>query len=380
MKSNNGHLASHWKLGNSAQGRLTLSHMTQGASQWPWKRAQWDPGRLQAPWNVVKLWFRRGPFFGGGVDWSRKVGKGSNTARERGLREREGPLPGHSGNLSRHPARKSGQDNISKLRRTQTWKESPRGRPLSAPCFTSFFLLSLLLLLSFSISPSMPPSTPRCFKVFVQGAGGKEAKELGLCILPLHTVRLAGLLIAHVWFQELIKTWMQPLITGNAWNFLDASVVKMCGKCSEIFSRTLEFDKNIAVNGRTAQRKGTGISLYLQYIWQSTEISEVAALPSIILHAKAASVSCLDSNNLKLTCNWPHSAERKPDHFEHKRRGKLSYQYAASSCLCYEKISFKNSEREELTSSALNKSRYCKSITIVASLQFNKTNSGDCRV
>lgn len=34
--------------------------------------------------------------------------------------ERERPLPGHSGNLSRHPTRKSSQDNISKLRRTQT--------------------------------------------------------------------------------------------------------------------------------------------------------------------------------------------------------------------------------------------------------------------
>ena len=63
MKSNNGHLASYWKPGNSAQGRLTLSHMTQGASQWPWKRAQWDPGCLQLPWNMVKQWFRRGGGF-----------------------------------------------------------------------------------------------------------------------------------------------------------------------------------------------------------------------------------------------------------------------------------------------------------------------------
>lgn len=69
---------------------------------------------------------------GGGVEVGRWVRVPTDTERERGLsegeryketdRERErGPcLPGHSGNLSRHPARKSGQDNISKLRRTQT--------------------------------------------------------------------------------------------------------------------------------------------------------------------------------------------------------------------------------------------------------------------
>lgn len=54
---------------------------------------------------------------------------------------------------------------------------------LFSPPFFSLSLLSPLLLLSFSISLSIPPSTLRCLKVFVQGvwgkgAGGEEAKEL----------------------------------------------------------------------------------------------------------------------------------------------------------------------------------------------------------
>lgn len=55
------------------------------------------------------------------------VGEGSDAARKGGgevrvgvVGEEERPPPGHSGNLGRHPTRTSGQDNISKLRRTQT--------------------------------------------------------------------------------------------------------------------------------------------------------------------------------------------------------------------------------------------------------------------
>lgn len=170
MKSNNGHLASYWKAGNSAQERLTLSHMTQGASQWPWKQAQWDPGCLQLPWNMVKQWFKRR-----GVGWGL-------FGIEIGRKVRAPTQAGQSGNLSRHPARKSGQDNISKLRRTQTWKESLGGKPLSAPCFTSFFFSYFLKLFfplcspccSSSLLQFLFPSLPPCCCVC-----GLEAQSRG---------------------------------------------------------------------------------------------------------------------------------------------------------------------------------------------------------
>lgn len=59
-----------------------------------------------------------------GKDRRRMVGEGPEPVRKMGVEvqrgKKERPQPGHSGNLCRHPTRKSGQDNISKLRRTQT--------------------------------------------------------------------------------------------------------------------------------------------------------------------------------------------------------------------------------------------------------------------
>lgn len=99
---------------------------------------------------------------GGGLEvWRRNVGEGGYGWERR----REGrPPSGHSRNLSRHPARKSGQDNISKLRHTQTWKESPRGRPpecskLHKPFFSPSFFpahpAAPPLFFSFSFCPSL---------------------------------------------------------------------------------------------------------------------------------------------------------------------------------------------------------------------------------
>ena len=222
MKSNNGHLASHWKLGNSAQGRLTLSHMTQGASQWPWKRAQWDPGRLQAPWNVVKRWFKRETVFfgrgGGGIDRGRWVrvptqpnGEGvereSKRERERErARERE---------RERARERESERERASERERgpclvtVETSPDTPPGRaakiisaswgvhkherraqeagPWVLSASQAFFsLFSSLpaapppLFCSFSFYPFLHAAVFQsvCSGCLGQGAGGEEAKDL----------------------------------------------------------------------------------------------------------------------------------------------------------------------------------------------------------
>lgn len=114
-------------------------------------------------------------------------------------RRRERLLPGHSGNLSWHPTRKSGQDNISKLRRTQTWKKHPRGRPLSAPCFTRFLFSSPLsslpaappLFFSFSFYPSLRAAAFEsvCAECLGRGPGGEKAKELVCAFHPIRVTR-----------------------------------------------------------------------------------------------------------------------------------------------------------------------------------------------
>lgn len=244
MKSNNGHLASHWKLGNSAQGRLTLSHMTQGASQWPWKRAQWDPGRLQAPWNVVKRWFKRGTVFfreGRGRDRRRKVGEGSNTAwrwggwqREREKdreRERErGPClvtvetspdtpPGRAAKII------SASWGVHKHER-RAQEAGPWVLSASQAFFSPFSSLPAApppLFCSFSFYPFLHAAVFHsvCSGCLGQGAGGEEAKDLACSFFTSFT--LQGLLQVCVgtvpsfflafliWFHGLMETWTQSI-------------------------------------------------------------------------------------------------------------------------------------------------------------------------
>lgn len=110
------------------------------------------------------------------------------------------------------------------------------------------------------------------------------------------------------------------------------------------------------------------------HIWHGREVYDVAsALTSIILHATAASVNCLDLNNPKLTqfamLDWK---EVSPIIFS-ITRGKnclINILHLYGSAM--KRFLFKNSEEKQVYS-ASNKSRRCKSITIVASLQFNKT-------
>lgn len=77
-------------------------------------------------------------------------------------------------------------------------RQAPECAALHKLFFPPFFLVSLLLLLSFSISLSTSPSMLQCFKVFVQHVWGKGQVKRKQKSLPINTVKLTRLSIVFV--------------------------------------------------------------------------------------------------------------------------------------------------------------------------------------